>query len=134
MLVKSFVLCKQIRQENTGKFMLLGVFGTDTIVNNQPVESRWANPMFLSALFAMEIHRETDASLYSVKVEADNGGVLTPELTLEIKKEDASYLQFPLNIALQLNGPSKVRLNIYRMEFAELVAEICLFKVVNAEH
>lgn len=134
MLVKSFVLCEQIRQENTGKFMLLGVFGTDTIVNNLPVESRWANPVFFSALFALEIHRETDAGLYSVKVEADNGGVFTPELTLEIKKDGASYLQLPLNIALQLKGPSKVRLNIYRKDSAEHVAEIGRFEVVDAEH
>ena len=134
MLVKSFVLCEQIRQENTGKFMLLGVFGTDTIVNNLPAESRWANPMFFSALFALEIHREKDAGLYSVRVEADNGNVLTPELTLEIKKDGSSYLQLPLNIALQLKGPSKVRLGICRKDSAELVAEIGRFKVVDAEH
>ena len=46
MQVKSFVLCEQIRQENTGKFMLIGVFGTDVIENNIPQENRWNNPLF----------------------------------------------------------------------------------------
>ena len=40
MQVKSFVLCEQIRQENTGKFMLVGVFGTDVIENNISQENR----------------------------------------------------------------------------------------------
>ena len=69
MKVKSFVLCEQVRQENTGKFMLIGVFGTDAIVNNLPTETRWINPVFLSIFSTLEVDRETDAGLYIVKDE-----------------------------------------------------------------
>ena len=68
--------------------------------------------------------RAIDAGLYTVKVEVDNGVVNTPELTLEIKKDGASNLQIPMSIALMLNGPSEIRLNIYRKDSMELVAEL----------
>lgn len=133
MQVKSFVLCEQIRQENTGKFMLLGVFGTDVVVNNMPAADRWKNPLVFGALFALKINREVDAGLYSVKVKANNGTVLSSELTLEIKKDGASYIQLPLNIALLLNGPSEVSLVIYKKDSSDAVAEVGKFSVVNAE-
>jgi len=59
--------------------------------------------------------------------------VHTPELTLEIKKDGASNLQIPMSIALMLNGPSEIRLNIYRKDSLELVAELGKFSIVNAE-
>lgn len=133
MKVKSFVLCEQIRQENTGKFMLIGVFGTDTIVNNLPVGTRWANPVFLSIFSTLEVNRETDAGLYIVRDEVDNGKSLAPEMTLEIKKEGASYFHLPLNIALSLKGPSKVRLNIYKKDTMELVTELGRFAIADGE-
>lgn len=133
MQVKSFVLCEQIRQENTGKFMLLGVFGTDVVVNNMPSAERWKNPLFFGSLFALKINRETDAGLYSVKVETDNGTVLSSELTLEIKKDGASYIQLPMNVALLLKGPSEVHINIFKKDSLELVAEVGRFSVLNAE-
>ena len=133
MQVKSFVLCEQIRQENTGKFMLIGVFGTDVIENNIPQENRWNNPLFFFFYFALKGDRAIDAGFYTVKVEVDNGVVHTPELTLEIKKDGASNLQIPMSIALMLNGPSEIRLNIYRKDSMELVAELGKFSIVNAE-
>ena len=77
--------------------------------------------------------RAIDAGLYTVKVEVDNGVVNTPELTLEIKKDGASNLQIPMSIALMLNGPSEIRMNIYRKDSMELVAELGKFSIVNAE-
>lgn len=133
MQVKSFVLCEQIRREDSGKFMLLGVFGTDVIVNNLPTETRWANPLLFSSLFALKIDRAVDAGLYLVKAEVNNGIVLTQELTLEIKSDGASYLQLPMNFALKLNGPSEVRLNIFKKDTLELVAELGQFTVINSE-
>ena len=133
MQVKSFVLCEQIRQENTGKFMLIGVFGTDVIENNIPQENRWNNPLFFGVYFALKVDRAIDAGFYTVKVEVDNGVVHTPELTLEIKKDGVSNLQIPMSIALMLNGPSEIRLNIYRKDSMELVAELGKFSIVNAE-
>lgn len=133
MQVKSFVLCEQIRQENTGKFMLLGVFGTDVVVNNMPADDRWKNPLVFGALFALKIDREVDAGLYSVKVETNNGMVLSSDLTLEIKKDGASYIQLPMNIALLLKGPSEVSLVIYKKDSPEVVAEVGKFSVLNAE-
>ncbi|MBO7550182.1 MAG: hypothetical protein J6T62_05420 [Fibrobacter sp.] len=133
MQVKSFVLCEQIRQENTGKFILLGVFGTDVIENNIPQENRWKNPLFFGVYFALKVDRAVDAGFYTVKVEVDNGVVQTPELTLEIKKEGASNLQIPMSLALLLKGPSEVRLNIYKKDTLELVAEPGKFSIVNAE-
>lgn len=133
MLVKSFVLCEQIRQENTGKFMLLGIFGTDVVVNNMPADTRWQNPLFFSALFALKIDRETDAGFYSVKTETENGTVLSSELTIEIKRDGASYIQLPMNLALQLKGPSEVQIHIYKKDSLELVAEVGRFSVQNAE-
>jgi hypothetical protein len=133
MQVKSFVLCEQIRQENTGKFILLGVFGTDVIENNIPQENRWKNPLFFGVYFALKVDRAVDAGFYTVKVEVDNGVVQTPELTLEIKKEGASNLQIPMSLALLLKGPSEVRLNIYKKDTLELVAEPGKFSIVNAK-
>ena len=77
--------------------------------------------------------RAIDAGFYTVKVEVDNGVVHTPELTLEIKKDGASNLQIPMSIALMLNGPSEIRLNIYGKDSMELVAELGKFSIVNAE-
>ena len=77
--------------------------------------------------------RAVDAGFYTVKVEVDNGVVQTPELTLEIKKEGASNLQIPMSLALLLKGPSEVRLNIYKKDTLELVAEPGKFSIVNAE-
>lgn len=133
MKVKSFILCEQIRRENTGKFMLIGVFGTETIVNNLPAETRWANPIYLSIFSTLEVDREIDAGLYIVRDEVENGKSLAPEMTLEIKKDGASYFQLPLNIALSLNGPSKVRLNIYKKDSMELVTELGQFSIVDGE-
>ena len=131
MKVKSFVLCEQIRQENTGKFMLIGVFGTDAIVNNLPAETRWINPVFLSIFSTLEVDRETDAGLYIVKDEVDNGKSLVPEMTLEIKKDGATHFPLPLNVGLLLKGPSNVRLNIYKKDTMELVAELGRFSVIE---
>lgn len=71
--------------------------------------------------------------LYSVKVETNNGMVLSSDLTLEIKKDGASYIQLPMNIALLLNGPSEVSLVIYKKDSPEVVAEVGKFSVLNAE-
>lgn len=133
MKVKSFVLCEQIRQENTGKFMLIGVFGTNTVVNNISAETRWINPVFLSIFSTLEVDRETDAGLYIVKDEVDNGKSLVPEMTLEIKKDGASYFPLPLNVGLSLKGPSNVRLNIYKKDTMELVAELGSFSVIEPQ-
>lgn len=132
MQVKSFVLCEQIRQEINGKFTLIGVFPTETILNNLPAENRWNNPVVFSILSALQINREIDAGFYIVKVEVSNGITLTPELTLEIKKDGASYFQLPMNIAMSLKGPSDVHLNIYRKDSMEFVTELGHFSITEA--
>ena len=91
------------------------------------------NPLFFGVYFALKVDRAIDAGFYTVKVEVDNGVVHTPELTLEIKKDGASNLQIPMSIALMLNGPSEIRLNIYGKDSMELVAELGKFSIVNAE-
>lgn len=133
MQVKSFVVCEQIRQENTGKFMLIGVFGTNTIINNLPADKRWVNPVFLSIFSAIEVDRETDSGLYIIKDEVDNGVSLTPEMILEIKKDGASYIQLPLTTTLSLKGSSNIRLNIYKKDSMEFVAELGRFSVIEPQ-
>ena len=133
MQVKSFIVCEQIRQENTGKFMLIGVFGTNTIVNNLPADKRWVNPVFLSIFSAIEVDRETDSGLYIIKDEVDNGLSLAPEMVLEIKKDGASYIQLPLTTTLSLKGSSNIRLNIYKKDSMEFVAELGRFSVIEPQ-
>ncbi len=133
MQVKSFVVCEQIRQENTGKFMLIGVFGTNTIVNNLPADKRWVNPIFLSIFSAIEVDRKTDAGMYIIKDEVDNGISLVPEMALEIKKDGASYIQLPISTALSLKGSSNIRLNIYKKDSMEFVTELGHFSVVEPQ-
>jgi hypothetical protein len=74
-----------------------------------------------------------NAGFYSVKTETENGTVLSSELTLEIKRDGASYIQLPMNLALQLKGPSEVQIHIYKKDSLELVAEVGRFSVQNAE-
>lgn len=132
MLVKSFVLCEQVRIEKNDKFMLLGVFRTDVVINNLPATNRWTNPLFFGALVALKIDRDVDSGLYVIKAEADNGTEITPEQVLDIRKEGASYIQLPVAIALQLKGPSGIRLNLYKKDSMDLVTELGRFTVVDA--
>lgn len=114
MLIKSFLTCEQIRQENTGNFILLGVHRTDIIENHLQGANRWINPCSITALCGLSIDRKKDAGFYIIKATAEGGETISPEITLEVRSDGASFIQLPLVAHIKLSEPCDIVFSIYK--------------------
>jgi hypothetical protein len=114
MIVKSFVTCEQIRQENSGNFILLGVFRTDVIENNLPEQIRWSQPCLLSALCGLSIDRKKDAGQYTIEAKAEQGETLSPSISLDVRSDGASFIQIPIVAHIKFNAPCDIIFSIFK--------------------
>lgn len=128
----SFVVCEQIRKEESGKFILLGVFTSNRIHNNAPIDLRWKQLYAFSFLVAISLNRQTDTGSYYVQLRILNKNEQTTIMHLDIKAEGNDYFCFPLSVLIAFTGPDTAILEIIRENDKTQSMEVGRFEFIDA--
>ena len=80
----------------------------------QKTFERYINPCSITALCGLSIDRKKDAGFYIIKAAAEGGETISPEITLEVRSDGASFIQLPLVAHIKLSGPCDIVFSIFK--------------------
>lgn len=116
MKVTSFILCDHIRKEDTGRFILLGVFPTLNVVNDLPIQNRWNQFFTFFFYVGLTFDRSKESGLYRIIATSRSNGKRYLLVNLDIKEEGNDSIGLSLVAHLEFTNADIVDVEIFKAD------------------